>query len=494
MINETLRPQLNIINDDFIEAIISEAFKILEDIGIFIENEDAYRLLTEYGAVPIGEKDKSKDVGKLAFSKAMVENALSRAPNTINLWDIAGENSVELGGNQVHFDPGSAALYFYDLKNEKIRKPKTDDLVRYIRLVDNLPNFHLQSTALVSSDVPEDCGDSYRLYLALKYGRKPVITGLFEKASFDTMKEMMLVARGDTDALTKKPLAIFDACPSPPLMWSDLTSHSVIEAAKLGIPSEYVSMPLTGSTAPMTLSGAVVQHAAETLCGVLIAQCAKPGAPVIWGGSPSAMDMRFGTTPMGAIETMMIDMAYVAVGKALGLPTHAYMGLSDSKRVDYQAGMESAMGILLAALSGVNMVSGPGMMDFESCQSFEKLVLDHEVCGMAYRLLDGVAKRDNVMAFDLLKDLEPGGHLLTHPHTLKWYREEIYSPGKSIDRRARGSEDFAELETAETRANVEAEKLIEKEHTPVLSNDAQNELDKIMTAALKKAGGKGLPK
>ncbi len=493
MIIETLKPRLKIISDDFVAKIIAEACTILEKIGVLVENEDAYNLLVENGAVPVGEKDKSRNIGKLTFTRTLIEDSLAKAPKSIILWDINGENPVELGGDQVHFDPGSAALYLYDREAGRIRKPVTNDLQRYVKLVDKLPHYHLQSTALISSDVPGSCGDSYRLYHALRSGRKAVITGTFEKTSFSLMQEMLTLVRGSADNLREKPLAIFDACPSPPLMWSDLTSHSVIEAAKAGIPSEFVSMPLTGSTAPMTLSGAVVQHCAETLCGVIIAQCARPGAPVIWGGSPSAMDMRYGTTPMGAVETMMIDMADIAVGKALGLPTHAYMGLSDSKRVDYQAGMESAMGIVLAALSGVNMISGPGMMDFESCQSFEKLILDHEVCGMAYRLLEGMAQRDELMAFDLLKALEPGEHLLTHPHTLQWYREEICSPGKSIDRRARGSESFDELESAEARAAAEAERLLAEDHQPALDDKLREELDRMMESELKMAGAQGLP-
>lgn len=95
------------------------------------------------------------------------------------------------------------------------------------------------------------------------------------------MREMLTLVRGNAESLKKQPLAIFDACPSPPLMWSDLTAQSVIDAARAGIPSEFVSMPLTGSTAPVTLSGAIVQHAAETLSGVVLAQCAQEGAPVI---------------------------------------------------------------------------------------------------------------------------------------------------------------------------------------------------------------------
>ncbi|MCX6640712.1 MAG: trimethylamine methyltransferase family protein [bacterium] len=480
------RPKISVVSAAFIQKAIDEAMSILSKVGCFIENPDAYRLLLDHGARPVTDALPNQSIGKLLFPRDLVEKSIQSATKSISLWDIPAEKEISLSGDQVHFDPGSAALFISDPQEQRIRKPVTADLQKYVVLVDKLPHFHLQSTALVSSDVPDDCGDSFRLYLALKLGRKPVVTGIFKKDSFAFMQEMLTLVRGGASQLRKQPLAIFDACPSPPLMWSDLTAHSVIAAAKAGIPSEFVSMPLTGSTSPVTLSGAIVQHCAETLSGVVLAQCAQSGAPVIWGGSPAAMDLRFGTTPMGAIETMMIDLADVAIGKALGLPTHAYMGLSDSKRVDYQAGFESGMGIILAALAGINVVSGPGMMDFESCQSLEKLVLDHEVCGMAYRLLEGVAQRDDLMALTLLQNLPAGGHFLTDPHTLKWFKEELSFPGKAIDRRARGAEAFDQLPTAEQRATLEIEKLLAQGQDRPLGEDIYGELDRMMQVQIEK--------
>ena len=110
-------------------------------------------------------------------------------------------------------------------------------------------------------------------------------------------------------------------------------------------------MPLSGFMAPVTLVGTLVQHTAETLSGVVISQLVRPGAPVLYGGSPAIFDVRYETTPMGAIETMMIDCAYSEIGKHLGLPTQAYIALSDAKQLDAQAGLETGMGATLAALS-----------------------------------------------------------------------------------------------------------------------------------------------
>ena len=114
------------------------------------------------------------------------------------------------------------------------------------------------STGLIGGDVAESAADAYRLYLALLFCSKPVVTGLFTVGSFAPMQEMLAAVRGGSAELRAKPLAIFDACPSPPLKWSNLTTQSLIDCAKAGIPSELVSMPLTGATAPATLTGALV--------------------------------------------------------------------------------------------------------------------------------------------------------------------------------------------------------------------------------------------
>src|SRR5438445_9392942 len=133
-------------------------------------------------------------------------------------------------------------------------------------------------------------------------------------------------------------------------------------AAKHGSPSMIISSPLTGATGPVTLSGTLVVHTAENLAGIALAQAVKPGAPVVYGGAPCLMDMRGGQTPFGSIETYMLDCAYAQIGKRFGFPIHAYMGLSDSKVVDAQAGYESGIGVVLAALAVVNIVSGAAFL------------------------------------------------------------------------------------------------------------------------------------
>ena len=276
-------------------------------------------------------------------------------------------------------------------------------------------------------------------------------------------------------------------------MWSDLTAQALIDCARSGIPAELVSMPLTGATAPVTLAGAVTQHCAESLSGILIHQLAHPGAPIIYGGSPACFDMRKGTTPMGAVETQMIDGAYAEIGKHLGLPTHAYMGMSDSKVVDYQSGMESAMGATVAVLSGINNISGPGMHDFESCQSLEKLVLDHEMVGLTQRLTRGIEIRDQPIALPMLEEAIETQDFLSLSHTAKWFREEAYFPDKVIDRATLGEGEEQGRQDAAMRASTRVEELLAN-HTPEpLPEEVQAELAEIMMADALSQGVEELP-
>jgi trimethylamine---corrinoid protein Co-methyltransferase len=487
MMIPTTRPKAELLSSAFIGKIVDEACALLETKGIFVENAEAMDLLAAAGT----KIDRGRQ--KAFLGRRLVEESLATTPPSFKMYDRSGRTEYLVGGDEIHFDPGSAAISVLDRESRSERRPVTGDLVRFYTLVETLENIDFQSTGIVSADVPHAVADAYRLYLGLLHSGKPFVTGLFRTASFKPMRDMLAAVRGGADELARKPLAIFDACPSPPLKWSNLTAQSLIESARAGIPSELISMGLTGATSPVTLAGTLVQHVAENLCGLVICQLAKPGAPVVFGGSPASFDMRKGTTPMGAMETMMIDMAYSQIAKSLKLPTHAYMGLSDSKIIDAQAGLETGIGAVLAALAGINVISGVGMLDFESTQSLEKLVVDNEICGMAARLARGVEQREEILALDKFEALVDDDGFLSLPHTRQWYKKEHSFP-RIIDRDVYDAWAAAGRMSMDERAGREAGRRIEQ-HVPTPPDPAAAaELEKIMLDYAR-AGGLGeLPK
>jgi len=480
-----IRPTARLLTPSLIGRIVDEAFDILASIGVLVENEGARRLLLDGGATETA-------AGRTLMSRTLVERSLAAAPREFIMWNVPATRSYRIGGDEVHFDPGSAALRIFDHRASAQREARTQDLVDFFRLTEKLEFFHLQSTGLTSSDVPVEVADFYRMFVAFQHCSKPIVTGTFTVEGFKPMLEMLLLLRGGADELKARPLAIFDACPSPPLKWSPLTSQSVIDCARAGIPSEIVTMPLTGATAPVTLTGALVQHVVENLSGLVISQCAAPGAPVVFGGSPSAFDHRRGTPPMGAVETMMLDMGASQIGKSLGLPTHAYIGLSDAKCVDAQAGLETGIGVVLGALAGVNVVSGGGMMDYENCISLEKLIVDHEILRMAYRLIDGITQRDEPMARELFADVVNGEEFMSHPNTVQWLRTEHWYP-RIIDRGGAAEWVDAGKPSLADRAARERQRLLDGSGEPILGPDVLAELRAISTHHAAAHGVTSLP-
>ncbi len=472
-----MRPNVRFLSDDLAAQIIDEAYKLLETRGITLKHDMLLARLSDAGC-PI---DAARQ--HVRMPRPVVEAAVASSPKRIELWNIAGDACCDLSGENVHFTPGSAAIRILDHASGRMRPVTTDDLLRYGRLVERLDAIDYSATALVPSDVPQGIGDSIRLYALLKATTKPIVTGAFTIGGFDVMTNLQLAVRGTREALRKKPFTIFSCCPTSPLSWSDVTADNAMKCAELGIPIELISMPLAGLVAPISLVGCLIQHTLETLSGIVISQTTRPGAPVLYGGSPGSLDMRSLVPAIASVEAQMIDCAYAEIGKRLGLPTQAYIGLSDSKSLDGQAGFESGTGLYLAALAGINSISGPGMLCFESCQSLEKLVFDAETCAMARRLISGLEPRDDFPADALFGELVREQSLLASEHTLKHFRDEHYIPGPAIDR-TQFHETAADPRDLRERAHAEVERhLAHYEPPDILSAEQRRDLEGIMKAA-----------
>jgi trimethylamine--corrinoid protein Co-methyltransferase len=460
-----MRPKVKFLTDELIKKIINEAIEILCKLGVEINNQNVLSLLSDNGA--------RIEKNRVYFTEDIIQKALKTAPNSFKLYDVNGNETNNFSGDNVHFTPGSAALHILDHQTKKIRNPSTRDYIDYVKVVSQLKHIASQSTALIPNDVHEQISDSYRLFLSLLYCEKPVVTGTFTIESFEIMKDFQLAVRGNETKLKENPLTVFSCCPTSPL--------------------EFIAMPLSGFIAPVTLTGSLIQHTAETLSGIVISQLANPGTPMLYGGSPAIFDVRYETTPMGAVETMMIDCAYNEIGKFLGIPTQAYISLSDAKQLDAQAGLESGMGATLATLSGINNISGPGMLDFESCISLEKLVMDNEICGMNLRMIEGIEPKEDFPSIPIFEELLKENHLLISKHTRKYLKKEHYFPGEVINRANRPRWIAEGKTTLEERAHTQVEKLIQNYEPSSLSNEVKKDLTKLMENEAKKYGQDKLP-
>ena len=475
-----MRPKFKLLDCRLVERILDEAFELLETIGTRVGSSEALELLISAGA-QVGD-------GIAQIPRSVVRRALASVPHEFVVYNRAGQPAVHYGGDDVHFDPGSSCLNILDPDIEQPRPAGFADLIRMVQVTEVLPEYAAQSTALVCNDVPSEMGDWYRLLLVLWYSDKPIVTGAFSVPTLRIMLELLAADAGGARRLRERPRAVFDVCPSPPLNWSEFASHNMVELARAGVPAEIVSMPLAGATAPVTLAGAMVQHAAECLAGITIHQLAQPGAPVVWGGAPAIFDMRTGNTPMGAVETAMLDVGCAEVGKSLGLPTHGYLVATDGQRIDAQAGIESGGSALLGALAGINMISGAGMLNFLACHSIEKLVIDAEAIASAQRLVRGVEPATEKLALGMFAQTGIHGDFLKLKETRALFRNEQHFPSAVIDR----SGDANAAGILE-RARQRVDELLESYRRPEISSPVEELLRAIASREAKALGLEHLP-
>jgi trimethylamine---corrinoid protein Co-methyltransferase len=465
-----VRPTLSVLEPVLVDRIIDEALGVLERTGVLIEDERALKRLAGVGLAA----DPAS--GRVLFPRASIERALATAPPAVTLHDRDGTVAAVLEGDNVHFVPASSALRVLDRRTQKARVPLTPDFVEYVRLADGLKNISYLSTAFIPTDIPQDVADVWRLYLVLAHSKRPVVSGAFTAWGVPRMGQVMAMFRDGREDLVRRPMSMFTCCPNTPLRWGEDPVANIMDCAEWGIPIEIVPVLLLGMISPVTTVGALVLHTAEVLSGLAIAQAVRPGTPVVFGGAPASFHMQLMSNPMTAVEALQLYCGYAQVAKRLGLPCQAYMALSDSKFNDPQAGMETGVGAFLAASAGINSVSGPGMLDFVNCFSFEKLVFDDEIVAHARRFVRPVEVRGDLPAGDLIAELVRDHHLLTSEHTLEHWPDELYLPGPTLDRTnwdqwaEQGSRDWrarASEVIDETLANYEVEPLEQRVHDEI---------------------------
>lgn len=449
-----MKPTLEIIEDSLIRQVLVEAKQILAEVGVEVMGQTLRERLLDHGF----KQDPASQ--RILFPPDEVDRAIASTPRSFTLYNRNGDPHAYLGGDNVHFVPGSSGVKVLDHRTGETRAATTADFIEYVRLADGLPHIAYLATAFSTGDIEPQVSDAWRLYHCLTNSLKPVVSGAFTAHGTPRMAEMMQLFRRDKADLIARPLSIFTITPTGMFRYSHDSCQNLIDCVEWGIPIELVPVTLMGLIAPVTAVGATVMHVADVLAGLTMAQMIKPGAPLLFGGAPAAFHMKTTSSPMAAVESLRVDVAYVKVARALGLPTQSYMALSDSKFVDAQGGAEAFASALLAAMAGVNSVSGPGMLDYVLVFSLEKLVFDNEVCGQALHFVRDFKPMEDLPTVDLVRQLLQDQHLLIANHTLKYWTEEMYLPGPTFDRLNRDNWQKAGQPTLHQRTLAEVERVL----------------------------------
>ena len=475
--DRAVRPRLSVLEPALIDRIVEEALRVLGTTGMEVRGHEMRRRLVAAGL-------PQRDDGRVLFPRDVVEAAIRTAPSSFTLYDRAGEPRADLGEDRCHFIPGSSGLKVLDHRTGEARLATSADFAEYIRLGDGLANIPYLATAFSTTDIEAQVSDAWRLYLCLTNSTKPVVSGAFTEHGVPRMAEMMQLFRAGADDLRARPMAIFTITATGNFRYSEDSCQNLIDCVEAGIPVEIVPVTLMGLIAPVTLVGATVFHTIDVLAGITMAQVIKPGAPVLFGGAPATFHMKIASSPMAAIEALQLDVAYVEVAKRLGLPTQSYMALSDAKTLDAQAGAETFGSALLAALAGVNSVSGPGMLDFLLVFSLPKLVYDDAMVGQVLHFVRETRELDDLPVEGIVETLMRDQHLIMAPHTLEHWPAELLLPSTLIDRDNREAWAKAGAREIDARATEEVERRLTAYRQLETDPAVEAELQRIIRSGL----------
>jgi trimethylamine--corrinoid protein Co-methyltransferase len=277
------------------------------------------------------------------------------------------------------------------------------------------------------SDVPAHKAYLHMLHAEMIHSDKPFVGSVDGQTGARHTMQMASILFGEEQI--DRPVTVGAISSLTPLGYTVEMTEAIIEYARWRQPALISAAAMAGLTAPITLAGLLAVQNAELLAGITLAQLVNPGTPVIYGSTSTNADMKTGSLAIGSPENALIVTAVAQLGRFYGLPHRGGGALTDAHTPDARAGYESMQNLLAAVNSGMDFVlHAAGILGSFISFSFEKFVLDDEMCGMVRRYRRGFDVTPETLAYAVIDKVGPGGNYLMEPHTLQRYRTEFWQP------------------------------------------------------------------
>jgi trimethylamine--corrinoid protein Co-methyltransferase len=404
-----------------IQRLHDASMALLSKTGIAFNEPEALEIFQQRG--------KSVDGKIVRLTEADVRSALETAPSRFQIFARNPVHDRFVGGNDFVLAPGYGSPFVVTAEGLQ-REATLADYERFCKLIQTSSDLDMNGFMMVEpSDVPSHTAHLDMLYANIVLCDKPFMGApVSRQGALDTI-EMAGRIWGGTEAVRNKPVTVSLINSLSPLQFSEEMAASLIELARYGQPCVIAALIMAGSSGPVTQAGVLAVQNAEILAGLTLAQLINPGTPVIYGSTSSAMDMRSGGLAIGAPEYPMFVSAAAQMARFYKLPCRSGGSLTDSHVPDAQAGMESALSLLTTIRNGVNFVlHAAGILGSYIAMSFEKYLLDEELCGMVRKICSPVTVSDDTIDLPMIEKVGIGGQYLTQPKTFKLCRSEFFLP------------------------------------------------------------------
>ncbi|MEW6489053.1 MAG: trimethylamine methyltransferase family protein [Thermodesulfobacteriota bacterium] len=456
-----------------LDRLHAASMRLLGETGIAFNEPEAVEIFAQHGIKVDGKK--------VFLAEKDVRKALDTAPSRFTITARNPAKSVAVGEDDFVLAPGYGAPFVTTAEGVQ-REATMQDYDNFCKLVQTSKYVDMNGFMMVEpSDVPSATVHLDILFSSIVLSDKAFMGSPVSRQGALDALEMAGIVWGGKEHIKNKPVMISLINSLSPLQFSDEMAGSLIEFARYGQPCVVAALIMAGSSGPVTMSGVLAVQNAEILAGLTLAQLINPGTPIVYGSTSSAIDMKTGGLSIGAPELSRFVSATAQMARYYGLPSRSGGSLTDAHVPDAQAGLESALALSTAARSGINFVlHSCGILGSYISMSFEKFLVDEELCGMVRRLLRPVEVTDESIDLPMIQKVGIGGQYLTQPKTFKLCRTEFFLPQLANRQNYQGWTD-AGKQRADQRATEELQARLAKYEKPEIDAGVERALSEYVS-------------
>lgn len=459
-----------VVSADELQSIHDASLRILERIGMEFLDPEARGIMRAAGA------DVDETTNRVRFPGELIERAIVTAPREFTLHSWNPEHNLRIGGRHIAFGTVGSAPNFVDRDGVRRIGDRAgfQDLLKLAQMLNVV--HHIAGYPVEPVDLHHRVRHLEAAYDTLTITDKGLHCYSLGRQRNQDLLEMASIARQvDRQTLRTEPSVITVVNTNSPLRLDTPMSQGMIEFALNNQPVVVTPFTLAGAMAPITLAGALAQQNAEALAGIALIQLVNPGAPVMYGGFTSNVDMQSGAPAFGTPEYVKTAMVGGQLARRYGFPYRS-SNVCAANALDAQAAYESVFALWGAVMGGVNfMMHGAGWMEGGLHASLDKMVLDADLLQMVSAMLDPLVVDESTIPIETIAEVGPGGHFFGTAHTQERFRDAFYRPMLS-DWRNYETWNEAGRPTADARAHGLADKFLAAYEPPPMDPDVKAEL------------------
>lgn len=456
-------PTYDILSEESLDRIEATADRILAEIGIELRDDAvAMELYRKAGAQVTA---MSQDVWRIRFEPGMLREILKSAPAEFTQYARNPANNVRIGGKNVVFAPSYGSPFVMDLDKGR-RYGTIEDFRNFVKIAQSSPWLHHSGgTVCEPTDVAVNKRHLDMVYSHIRYSDRAFLGSVTAAERAEDSVEMCRILFG-ADFVDRNCVVMGNFNTTSPLVLDGVTTSGIRAYAAANQGSIHLPFLLGGAVAPLTIAGMVAQGLAESMASCALTQLVRPGSPAILAAFFSSMSLRSGSPTFGTPEPAIGSLAMGQLARRMNLPLRCAGNFSTSKLPDGQAMQQSMMSMMSAIQGGANyLLHSAGFLDGLLSMSYEKMVMDLDMCGALHAYMDGMSVDDDSLAFEALAELGPGQHLFSTKHTLRHYETAYWDSALDDNQPWETWNEQGGIDSAQ-RANAQWKKMLREYEAP----------------------------